>query len=76
MTEPESSAPALGASDAGRERAAELLRQAMASGRLNVDELGERMSVLGSIAIDRAPPAPLGPGPAAGRERHRLDAGR
>jgi hypothetical protein len=42
MADPESSSLALRASDAERERAAELLREAMASGRLTVDELEDR----------------------------------
>lgn len=42
MSEPESSVPARRASDAERERAAALLREAMASGRLGVDELDQR----------------------------------
>jgi hypothetical protein len=46
MTDPESSAPALRASDAEREGAADLLRDAMASGRLGVDELDERMQLV------------------------------
>lgn len=43
MTDPESSVPSLRASDAERERAADLLREAMTSGRLSVDELDDRM---------------------------------
>jgi hypothetical protein len=43
MTESESSLPALRASDAERERAADVLREAMASGRLGIDELDDRM---------------------------------
>lgn len=43
VTDRESSVPARRASDAERERAAELLRDAMTSGRLSVDELDERM---------------------------------
>jgi hypothetical protein len=43
MTDPESSVPALRASDDERERAADLLRDAMTSGRLSVDELDDRM---------------------------------
>src|SRR5450755_234814 len=46
MTNPESSTPSLRASDAERERAADLLRQAMASGRLTVDELDDRMRLV------------------------------
>jgi DUF1707 SHOCT-like domain len=42
----ESSAPELRASDGERERAADLLREAMASGRLSVDELEERMRLV------------------------------
>ncbi len=45
MTNGESSVPARRASDAERERAAELLRDAMASGRLSVDELDARMQL-------------------------------
>jgi Domain of unknown function (DUF1707) len=46
MDDPESSAPVLRASDAERERAADLLREAMASGRLSVDELDQRMRLV------------------------------
>jgi hypothetical protein len=46
VTDRESSVPALRASDAERERAAELLRDAMTSGRLAVDELDERMQLV------------------------------
>lgn len=46
MDERESSTPELRASDAERERAADLLREAMASGRLSVDELDERMRLV------------------------------
>ncbi|MGO9955903.1 MAG: DUF1707 domain-containing protein [Solirubrobacteraceae bacterium] len=46
MTDPEPSAPALRASDAEREHAAGLLREAMASGRLDVDELDDRMQLV------------------------------
>jgi hypothetical protein len=46
MTDPESSAPALRASDAERERAADLLRDAMTSGRLSIDELDDRMRLV------------------------------
>lgn len=42
MSDPESFPLELRASDAERERAADLLREAMASGRLNVDELEDR----------------------------------
>ncbi|MGB0092539.1 MAG: DUF1707 domain-containing protein [Solirubrobacteraceae bacterium] len=45
MTDPESSAP-FRASDAERERAAGLLREAMTSGRLHVDELDDRMRLV------------------------------
>jgi Domain of unknown function (DUF1707) len=49
MAESESSLPALRASDAERERAAEVLREAMTSGRLGIDELDDRMRrVLGA----------------------------
>jgi hypothetical protein len=49
MAESESSVPALRASDAERERAADLLREAMTSGRLGIDELDDRMRrVLGA----------------------------
>jgi hypothetical protein len=43
MTDRDPPVPARRASDAERERAAELLRDAMATGRLGVDELDERM---------------------------------
>jgi uncharacterized protein DUF1707 len=43
MSESESSLPALRASDAERERAADVLREAMTSGRLGIDELDDRM---------------------------------
>jgi Domain of unknown function (DUF1707) len=43
VTDPESSAPVLRASDAERDRAADLLREAMTSGRLSVDELDDRI---------------------------------
>ena len=46
MPDPESSVPALRASDAERERAADLLRDAMTSGRLSVDELDDRMRLV------------------------------
>ncbi len=46
MSDPESSAPALRASDAERERAADLLREAMTSGRLSVDELDDRLRLV------------------------------
>jgi DUF1707 SHOCT-like domain len=46
MTDSESSVPARRASDAERERAAELLREAMASGRLGVDELDQRTQLV------------------------------
>jgi hypothetical protein len=42
VSDPESFPLELRASDAERERAADLLREAMASGRLNVDELEDR----------------------------------
>ncbi len=42
MTDREPSVPARRASDAERERAAEVLRDAMASGRISVEELDER----------------------------------
>jgi hypothetical protein len=42
MSDPEKFPLGLRASDAERERAADLLREAMASGRLNVDELEDR----------------------------------
>jgi hypothetical protein len=49
MPESESSLPALRASDAERERAADVLREAMTSGRLSIDELDDRMRrVLGA----------------------------
>lgn len=49
MAESESSLPALRASDAERERAADVLREAMTSGRLGIDELDDRMRhVLGA----------------------------
>ncbi len=49
MTDPRSPARALRASDAERERAADLLREAMTSGRLSVEELDDRMrQVLGA----------------------------
>jgi hypothetical protein len=78
MPDPESSLPALRASDAERERAADLLREAMTSGRLGIDELDDRMQrVLGAQtrvdlerlvadvivpADDRHPLAGAGPG--------------
>ena len=46
MTDPEPSVPELRASDDERERAADLLREAMTSGRLGVDELDERMQLV------------------------------
>lgn len=46
MTDPEAPLPALRASDAERERAADVLREAMASGRLTVQELDERMQLV------------------------------
>lgn len=46
MTDRDASAPARRASDAERDRAAELLRDATASGRLAVDELDERMQLV------------------------------
>jgi Domain of unknown function (DUF1707) len=46
MNDSESSVPARRASDAERERAAELLREAMASGRLGVDELDQRTQLV------------------------------
>jgi hypothetical protein len=46
MTDSESPRPALRASDAERERAADLLRGAMTSGRLGVDELDQRMQLV------------------------------
>lgn len=46
MTDPQSSVPARRASDAERERAAELLRDAMTSGRLGVDELDKRTQLV------------------------------
>jgi hypothetical protein len=46
MTDPERALPARRASDAERERAAELLREAMASGRLGVDELDRRVQLV------------------------------
>jgi hypothetical protein len=46
MTDPEPSVPALRASDAEREQAADLLREAMASGRLDVDELDDRIRLV------------------------------
>ena len=46
MDERSSSTPELRASDAERERAADLLREAMTSGRLSVDELDERMRLV------------------------------
>jgi hypothetical protein len=46
MTDPDSAPPALRASDAERERAAELLRDAMTSGRLTVEELDDRMQLV------------------------------
>lgn len=46
MTDRESPLPARRASDAERERAAELLQEAMTSGRLRVDELDERMQLV------------------------------
>lgn len=46
MTDGESSVPALRASDAERERAAEKLREAMTAGRLGVEELDTRMQAV------------------------------
>ena len=55
MSESESSLPALRASDAERERAADVLRAAMASGRLGIDELDDRMRrVLGAQTLGGA----------------------
>jgi Domain of unknown function (DUF1707) len=46
MSDAEPSTPSLRASDAERERAADLLRDAMAAGRLSVDELDERIKLV------------------------------
>lgn len=91
MAESESSLPALRASDAERERAAEVLREAMTSGRLGIDELDDRMRrVLGAQtrvdleqlvadvivpADDRHPLAVAGAGPGARTERVPVRAG-
>ncbi len=91
MSESESSLPALRASDAERERAADVLREAMTSGRLGIDELDDRMRrVLGAQtrvdleqlvadvivpADDRHPLAAAGVGPGARTERVPVRAG-
>jgi hypothetical protein len=85
MSESDSSLPALRASDAERERAADVLREAMTSGRLGIDELDDRMRrVLGAQtrvdleqlvadvivpADDRHPLAAAGAGPGGLTER-------
>jgi hypothetical protein len=91
MSESESSLPALRASDAERERAVDVLREAMTSGRLGIDELDDRMRrVLGAQtrfdleqlvadvivpADDRHPLAAGGAGAGARTERVPVRAG-
>jgi hypothetical protein len=79
MTDAESLPLALRASDAERERAAELLREAMASGRLTVDELEDRSRLvfeaktradlehlIGDVLVPRDDAHPVAAGPPAG----------
>ncbi|CAM5267283.1 hypothetical protein GCM10010329_02550 [Streptomyces spiroverticillatus] len=71
--EPADAAPALRASDADRDRVADILREALAEGRLDAEEHGERIDAVyraKTVAelepLVRDLPAPGGPAPAPG----------